>query len=264
MTSKIATSKIERQRSHFNAIAERYEAGRQEANHRRIKQLIWQAASRYLAPLAGRRVAMLEAMCGYAEGREIAADHLGLDCDYHGFDYSDVIVAEMTRRLGDGRVWQADATSYAPELEAYDFMLLIGGLHHVPDNAGPVVRRLAQGLKPGGFFVNFEPTSGNPLFRAVREAIYRRNPIFDEATERAFVVDELKGFFTDAGLEEVKVFFPGLIAYTLYYNPYAFPLLNRGGAKWVDFCFALDRMVMHSWLGRVLSFATVSIWRKRG
>ena len=79
MNANIATSKIERQRSHFNAIAERYEAGRQEAGHRRIKQLIWQAASRYVAPLAGRRVAMLEAMCGYAEGREIAAEHLGLD-----------------------------------------------------------------------------------------------------------------------------------------------------------------------------------------
>jgi len=258
-----AASKIERQRSHFNAIAERYEAGRQEVNHRRIKALIWQAARPFLAPLAGRRLAMLEAMCGYAEGCEIAGEHLGLDCEYHGFDYSDVIVAEMTRRLGEGKVWQADATSYVPPAEAYDFMLLIGGLHHVPDHAGAVVRQLAQGLKPGGFFVNFEPTSGNRLFKAVREAIYRRNPIFDEATERAFAVGELKGFFAEAGLEEVKTFFPGLIAYTLYYNPYAFPLLNRGGEKWVDFCFAIDRLVMHSWLGRVLSFATVSIWRKR-
>lgn len=41
------------------------------------------------------------------------------------------------------------------------------------------------------------------------------------------------------------------------------PLLNRGGARWVDFCFAVDRLLMHSWLGRILSFATVSIWRKR-
>jgi SAM-dependent methyltransferase len=255
-------SKIERQRTHFNSIAERYNAGRQEANHRRVKSLIWRAAGRYLAPLAGRRIKMLEAMCGYAEGIEIARHELGLDCDYHGFDYSDVIVADLSRRLPQGRVWQADATTYRPEPDSYDLVLLIGGLHHVPDNAAAVVRNLAAGLKPGGMFVNFEPTSGNPLFQAIREWIYRRNEIFDEATERAFAVDELKGFFAAAGLEEVKTFFPGLIAYTLYYNPYAFPLLNIGSRKTVDFFFALDRLAMNSWIGRVLSFATVTIWRK--
>lgn len=257
-------SKVERQRNHFNAIAERYEAGRQDANHRRIKALIWQSAKRHLAPLAGRRLTMLEPMCGYAEGIEISERHLGLDCDYHGFDYSDVIVGQMSHRLPDGRVWQADATTYRPQPGTYDLMLLIGGLHHVPDSAAEVVRNLAEGLKPGGVFVNFEPTSGNPLFQAIREWIYRRNAIFDDATERAFGVDELKGFFAAAGLEEVKSFFPGLIAYTLYYNPYAFPLLNRGGQRSVDFFFSLDRLIMNSWVGRVLSFATVSIWRKNG
>lgn len=255
-------SKIERQRAHFNSIAQRYETGRQDANHRRTKSLIWQSASRYLAPLTGKRLKMLEPMCGYAEGIEIAERHLGLECDYHGFDYSDVIVAEMAQRLPEGRVWQADATTYRPESDAYDLMLLIGGLHHVPDNAAQVVRNLAEGLKAGGFFINFEPTSGNPLFRIVREWIYRRNEIFDDATERAFGVDELKGFFSAAGLEEVKSFFPGLIAYTLYYNPYAFPLLNRGGQRWVDFFFSIDKLAMNSWVGRVFSFATVSIWRK--
>jgi len=258
------TSKIEQQRAHFNAIATRYEAGRQDANHRRIKSLVWQAAARHLAPLAGRRITMLEPMCGYAEGMAIARDELGLDCAYYGFDYSDVIVGELARRLGEGNVWQADATSFRPAAAAYDLVLLVGGLHHVPDHAAQVVRNMAGALRPGGFFVNFEPTYGNPLFRWVRQAIYRRNPIFDEATERDFSVPELKALFTAAGLEEVKVFFPGLLAYTLYYNPYAFPLLNRGGTKWVDRCFALDRLVMNAWLGRVLSFATLSIWRKRG
>lgn len=257
-------SKIERQRTHFNSIAERYNAGRQEANHRRIKSLIWRSASRYLAPLGGRRLKMLEAMCGYAEGIEIAGRELGLDCEYHGFDYSDVIVAELSRRLPPGRVWQADATTYRPGADVYDLVMLIGGLHHVPDDAATVVRNLAEGLKPGGMFVNFEPTSDNPLFQAVREWIYRRNEIFDEATERAFAVNELKGFFAAAGLEEVKTFFPGLLAYTLYYNPYAFPLLNIGGRKSVEFFFALDQLVMNSWIGRVFSFATVSIWRKNG
>jgi SAM-dependent methyltransferase len=257
-------SKIERQRTHFNSIAQRYEAGRQDANHRQIKSLIWRSAGPYLAPLAGKHLKMLEPMCGYAEGIEIAEQHLGLDCDYHGFDYSDVIVNEISRRLPDGRVWQADVTTYRPDPHTYDLVLLIGGLHHVPDSAAQVVRNLTAGLKAGGFFINFEPTSGNLLFQFIRDLIYRRNEIFDNETERAFSVDELRGFFSSAGLEEVKLFFPGLIAYILYYNPYAFPFLNYGGKKWVDFFFSIDKIIMNSWLGRVFSFATVSIWRKYG
>ncbi len=256
------TSAIERQRTHFNAIAQRYEAGREEANHRRIKSLIWRAALDCLAPLRGRRVRMLEPMCGYGEGLGIVREHTDLDIDYAGFDYSDVIVDELSRSFSGGRIWQADVTRYQPEAAAYDLIFLAGGLHHVPDSAAQVVRTLASGLAPGGMFVNFEPTYGNPIFNAVRERIYRTNDIFDEVTERAFAVRDLRTMFVAAGLEEVRTFYPGLLAYVLYYNPYAFPLLNKGGVRLVEAVFAIDRLLMNNPVGRWLSFATVSIWRK--
>jgi SAM-dependent methyltransferase len=256
------TSAIERQRSHFNAIAQRYEAGREEANHCRIKSLIWRDALACLAPLRGRAVRMLEPMCGYGEGLGIVREHTDLDIDYAGFDYSDVIVEELSRSFSGGRIWQADVTRYRPDSAAYDLIFLAGGLHHVPDNATQVVANLASGLKPGGMFVNFEPTHGNPLFQAVRDRVYARNEIFDEVTERAFPVADLRAMFRGAGLEEVRTFYPGLLAYVMYYNPYAFPLLNKGGTRWVDRLFALDRLVMNTPIGRWLSFATVTIWRK--
>ncbi len=258
------TSAIERQRSHFNAIAQRYEAGREEANHRQVKSLIWQTVLGCLAPLEGRRIRMLEPMCGYGEGLGIIRDHTALDIDYAGFDYSDVVVAEVSRSFSGGQIWQADVTRYRPEPGSYELIFLAGGLHHVPDRAGEVVRNLADGLKPGGMFVNFEPTYGNPVFNAVRERIYRTNDIFDEVTERAFSVAQLTGMFVSAGLEQVRVVYPGLSAYVLYYNPYAFPLLNKGGVRMVDRLFALDRLFMHNPVGRFFSFATVSVWRKPG
>lgn len=265
MTSAIAspaTAAIERQRSHFNAIAQRYEAGREEANHRRIKSLIWGDALACVAPLKGRPIRMLEPMCGYGEGLGIVREHSDLDIDYAGFDYSDVIVEELSRSFSGGRIWQADVTRYRPDSAAYDLIFLAGGLHHVPDSAPQVVASLASGLKPGGMFVNFEPTHGNPLFQAVRDRIYARNEIFDEVTERAFPVADLQAMFQAAGLEEVRTFYPGLLAYVMYYNPYAFPLLNKGGPRWVDRLFALDRLVMSTIIGRWLSFATVTIWQK--
>lgn len=255
-------SGIERQRAHFNSIAKRYVAGREDGNHRRVKSLIWQSALTCLRPLQGRKIRMLEPMCGHAEGLEIARDIAGLDCDYSGFDYSDVMVEELSRSFSEGKVWQADVTTYTPEPESFDLVMLIGGLHHVPDSAALVVQNVSQALRPGGMFVSFEPTSGNPVFKLIRDRIYDSNDIFDEATERAFSVAELKGFFLSAGLEEVRVIFPGLIAYVMYYNTYAFPYLNIGGARMVKSMYAVDRLFMGNWIGRIFSFATISVWRR--
>lgn len=255
-------AKIERQREHFNSIAERYAAGRADANHQRIKSLIWRSVGEDLKALRGRRVRMLEPMCGYAEGRDIAEHIWSLDCDYAGFDYSDVIVERLAKTHADSAIWQADVTTYRPASAAFDLMVLIGGLHHVPDAAPGVVARLADGLASGGLFVSFEPTSGNPLFKRIRDKIYHGNEIFDEKTERAFSVSEYEGFFRAAGLERVRIIYPGLLAYVLYYNTYAFPFLNRGGQRLVDAAFAIDKIFMSSRIGRLLSFATLSIWRK--
>ena len=48
----------------------------------------------------------------------------------------------------------------------------------------------------------------------------------------------------------------------LYYNPDAFGWLNRGGAGLVRACFLMDRPFMRGHIGRKLSFATLSLWRK--
>ena len=158
-------------------------------------------------------------------------------------------------------VWQQDVTTVELD-DDFDVILVLGGLHHVPHAAGDVVHRLARHLRPGGFFVSLEPTHGNRLFQWARERIYRRDPLFDEQTERGFAVWELFGFFKDAGLECHDAAWPGLASYVLYYNPDAFPSLNLGGARAVRTAFALDRPFFRTRLGRICSFATLSLWRR--
>lgn len=257
------TSHIDRQKQHFNSIADEYQRGRSEDTHIRIKELIWASALDGLDIDPQRTLTVLEPMCGFAEGLAILQDNLENDIDYRGFDYSDTIVASLREQgYAAEQVWHQDVTTYQPEPQSLDVIILIGGLHHVPREAESVVSRLSQGLKPGGCFINFEPTSGNRFFKMIRDQIYKRNEIFDQETERAFGVTELENIFVSAGLTPERVVYPGLLAYVLYYNPYAFPILNKGGTKLVDWAFRLDRLFMSNLVGRFLSFATLSIWSK--
>ena len=132
----------------------------------------------------------------------------------------------------------------------------------MPTHATNVVNRLASCLAPNGLFINLEPTSGNPVFRWVRERIYARNSLFDEETERAFEVSELAMLFSNNNLKQVDQLYPGLLAYVLYYNPDAFPRLNIGTPGLVSFLVKLEKWLWRTKPARWFSFATLSIWQK--
>lgn len=253
--------KVERQKKHFNEIADVYYHARRSENHLLIKDLIWHDFLSDKHDLKREGTTVLEAMCGFAEGKALLEKHLGVKVVYSGSDYSDTVVERLRQSNPDMDINQQDITQFVPD-EQYDIILLLGGLHHVPDMAADVVRRLAGAMKPGGYFINFEPTSGNWIFKQAREAIYRRNGLFDEQTERAFSVPELFNMFEDADLSLVDVMYPGLLAYILYYNPDAFPGLNIGNATTVKLIHAADHLFYRTLIGRWLSFATLTLWKK--
>jgi SAM-dependent methyltransferase len=255
--------RTERQREHFNTVALAYHQARQDKNHLLLKDLIWREFLRDKGELRVEGLRVLEAMCGFADGKDILERHLGISLRYEGFDYSDAVVAYLEKERPELRVWQANVESFEID-KNFDAVVLLGGLHHVPHVAADVIPRLTACLRPGGWFINLEPTSGNRLFRRIRERIYERNALFDEETEQAFPVGEFLAMFTDAGLTPVDVIHPGLLAYVLYYNPDAFPRLNVGGERMVKAAFALDRLFLRNRVGRALSFATLGLWRKGG
>lgn len=265
-------SMLEKQREHFNRVAGDYRLARTHPNHLKLKELIWDYALSDLALSKEARsreaggggldveVSVLEAMCGFAEGAALLSRRFS-HIRYCGFDYSDSVVETLKATRPDLNVYQQDVSRFESN-ELYDIVLLIGGLHHVAQCSREVVARLARNIRPGGYFINFEPTHGNRVFQYIREKIYRRNPLFDHETERAFGVDELMRMFLDAGLQREKVFYPGLLAYVLYYNPDAFPLLNFGSTKLVSLLWSLEKPFLQTSIARLLSFATFSIWRK--
>ena len=260
-----AQQKVERQTAHFDSIADAYHQARGQPNHRLLKQLIWRAVLDHpaIAEFCSTRTQLdvLEPMCGFADGKSILSDYVDGRIDYHGFDYSTEVVTRLKEKHPEVNVWQQDVSTFSSD-DQYDIIILLGGLHHVPHIAGDVVKRLSERLSDTGIFISLEPTHGNRLFQSVREWIYRRNSLFDEQTERASSVAELRGFFESSGLEPSTIIYPGLLAYVLYYNPDAFPYLNIGRPGLVKAIWSMERPLVRGRLARSLSFATLSMWSR--
>jgi SAM-dependent methyltransferase len=254
---------IERQREHFNSIADKYFAARNHPNHLLLKRLIWERFFDRNSQLKTNVSTVLEPMCGMAEGYDILREHLAKELDYLGFDYSENMVdIARTRRPGLRIEW-GDVSTYQATGRATDLVILIGGLHHVFSQAPSVVKNLARSIEKGGYFLNLEPTHNNWLARKVREKIYRENSLFDNDTEQGFEYPDLMNHFESAGFQKLDEVYPGLAAYILYYNPDAFPALNIGGGWLVRLLFGVDRLFWSNWVGRWLSFATITLWQKK-
>ena len=196
-----------------------------------------------------------------AEGYTIIGKYLQSDFDYLGFDYSENMVefARQTHPTLD--IQWGDVMTFKPEDERFDLVVLIGGLHHVYRHTEEVIAKLSKSLRPGGYFLSFEPTHNNFLSRMARNRIYKKNVIFDVESEQGYEYRDLRSYFENSGFSKVDEIYPGLLAYILYYNPDAFPILNRGGKLAVKSMFALDRLFISNWLGKKLSFATITLWK---
>jgi SAM-dependent methyltransferase len=252
---------VERQRAHFESVSQRYLTARTGANHLTLKALLWNDFLARNARWFERVERVLEPMCGYGEGKAILEAGLAKPFEYVGFDYSRPLVEEASRRLPGSRIFVADVTRFEAQAQ-FDVVMLIGGLHHVHAHSEDVLRRLCRALKPSGCMISFEPTQNNAIARRVRERIYLRNPLFDAQTERGYDLAELNALYASAGLEIVDQAFPGLLAYVLYYNPDAFPVLNRGGTGSVRALYALERRFYRSAVARWASFATLTLLRR--
>lgn len=204
---------------------------------------------------------VLEPMCGFAEGKNILEQSLTPDFRYDGFDYCETIVESAQKMYPDARIFRMDATKFKSS-QKYDLVILIGGLHHIPDCAGEFIRTVYDALDVNGFFINFEPTDNNVVYRIIRDRIYRKNPLFDSESERAFELDELNNIYLSGGFAIVDQMYPGLLSYVLYYNPEAFPHLNCGNEKMVRLIFNMDRKFFRSKIGKTFSFTTLTLMKK--
>jgi SAM-dependent methyltransferase len=253
---------VQQQRKHFNEISGKYFQAREHPNHQLLKDLIWKKFLKRNIGIVTEVNRVLEPMCGLAEGYGIISKNLVLNFDYYGFDYSEKMVEIARSKNPNLKIEWSDVTTYQASGELFDFIILIGGLHHVYSRTEDVLNNLKESLRPGGYFLSFEPTHNNWLTRRIRERVYKSNDLFDNDTEQGFEYKDLDCYFKSAGYEKIDEVYPGLLAYVLYYNPDAFPLLNIGGKFLVNSLFAIDRLFWANRVGRKLSFATITLWKR--
>lgn len=260
MDKKIEEIIIESQINHFNSIAKQYFEARKSDKHLEYKKLLWKHVLQNLK-FEQSNLQVVEAMCGYCEGKEILENNLKCSINYEGFDYSDEMIAIARKIHPNTKIYKMDITCFAEE-EKYDVIILIGGLHHVPTYLDKSLKNIHNALKKDGLFINFEPTSNNILCKKIRERIYRTNVLFDDLTERDFSLKEINQAYLKNNFKIEKQFYPGLIGYILWYNPDAFKKLNIGDVKTVKRGFNLEKKLYSTGIGKKLSFATLTIMRK--
>lgn len=252
---------IEQQMEHFEKISTQYYAGRQSKNHLLLKELMWDYFFQEKSFLRKDGLSVLEPMCGYSEGKVILERHLGITIHYEGFDYSETFVNMVKSQDPSISITRQDITKFMPSKE-YDLVILLGGIHHVPDMAAEVIKKMASSLKDGGYFINLEPTYNNFITKLVSNEVYKKNPLFDYETEKRFELRELNDLYLSNGFEIVDQIYPGLLSYVLYYNPDAFPLLDVGRGGLTRFLFGIDKFFFRNVFGRKLSFATLTLLKK--
>lgn len=156
-----------------------------------------------------RGLRLLEVGCGAGLTTQAIVDLLK-PAHLSAFDFSEEQVARAQRRLGAATavdIRQADATALPYADAAFDAVLEIGILHHIPSwrRAIPEVMRV---LKPGGAFCFAEPSKGR-----LTRGMYR---MFPHPREAMFEREELLSELQNAGLT-VRV-----VTHTLLWNMFGY------------------------------------------
>ena len=157
-----------------------------------------------------------EVCCGRGE----AARLLGHRADrYIGVDVSMKILEVARRDLPCDRFCfvQGDATMLPLNDAIFDNVVMLGGIHHVPDRL-TLFAEVHRILKPGGSFYFREPVSDFVLWRAIRKVIYRVSRALDHTTERPLRRESTERDLTNAALELIDWRTYGFLGFCLFMN----------------------------------------------
>jgi ubiquinone/menaquinone biosynthesis C-methylase UbiE len=143
---------------------------------------------------------LAELCCGRGEAFELLAERspsgIGVDVSVAMLEAAVAGQPEGSRAL----FVQGDATMLPLADEAFDTVVMLGGIHHVGDREA-LFGEVARILRPGGRFLWREPVSDFPLWRWIRAVIYRFSPALDHETERPLLRTEVEAPLESARLE---------------------------------------------------------------
>jgi ubiquinone/menaquinone biosynthesis C-methylase UbiE len=130
-----------------------------------------------------------EICCGHGEVISLFGKQLGVGI---GVDVSQAMLEKAKITYGDYGNFifvQGDATMLPLESNSFKSVIILGGIHHVPDRE-ELFKEIFRVLKPGGRFYFREPVSDFFIWRWIRAMIYAISPSLDSETERPLLWKE--------------------------------------------------------------------------
>lgn len=175
---------------------------------------------------------------GCAQGRG-TFPFLDLPINVVGFDVSKALVRQALDRYRSqpyaarAAFFVGDASRLPFVPHSFDYVLIYGVLHHLPD-AAATCRQLADVLRPGGRYFGCE--NNQTIFRRLFDLLMKLNPLWHEeaGTQPLMAARHLRQWFAGTAVEvacDTRVFLP----------PHLFNLLGR---------WSLPLLRLTDWLGK--------------
>ncbi|MBT4491429.1 MAG: class I SAM-dependent methyltransferase [Rhodospirillaceae bacterium] len=112
---------------------------------------------------------------------------------------------------------QGDATRMPLASNAFDTVVILGGIHHVNDRA-ELFAEIFRILRPGGLLIYREPVSDFFLWKMIRAVIYRLSPSLDHDTERPLVWEESVPLLQTSGFVDCTWRTCGFLGFCFFMN----------------------------------------------
>ncbi len=157
-----------------------------------------------------------EVCCGRGEAFHLLGNRIKRGI---GLDVSVAMLDVAAREIPDASFSfvQGDATRLPLTAEAFDSVIVFGGIHHVNDRAR-LFAEIFRILKPGGRFYWREPVSDFLPWRLARAVIYRLSPSLDRETERPLLSRETIPRLEEAGFRLLSWKTYGFLGFCLLMN----------------------------------------------
>jgi len=202
------------QQEHYDQIADAYSANLQYPHTQEYMTYL----DRVLCDVAGDEGlgVCAEVCCGTGEAFALFEESIETGI---GVDISAAMLAKGQQSFDNPALnfVQGDATRLPLSDNGFDTVVMLGGIHHVPDRKA-LFEQVFRVLKPGGMFLWREPLDDFWLWRGLRSLVYRFSPMLDHETERPLTYKETVPVLASAGFSEISWRSCGFVGFCLFMN----------------------------------------------
>ena len=204
--------------------------------------------------LSGMRV--LDAMCGSGQTTSYL---LTRGANVTGLDISNEVIQTFQARWSDAIAVKRSLLDSGLPDDAFDCVVVVGGLHHIHPNVKRAVREIHRVLKPGGHFCFMEPHSGS-LPDAVRRIWYRFDRFFSDNEAAIDVALLEKDFNSQFELRQAR--YLGNLAFLLVLNSLIFRIPPESKKFFAPALMKVEPII-NKLQTKLTSCFVVTQWQKR-